>query len=185
MKYLICGLGNIGKEYKDTRHNIGFNILDHFAESKNFTFQPGRYGDLLKLKYKGRILLLLKPNTFMNLSGKAVKFWLKKEKIKIENSLIIADDINLNLGKIRLRNKGGDGGHNGLKSVESELNTTNYPRLRIGIGNDFAEGRQVDHVLGKFSNEELEQVQSVTPNSIACIMSFVSIGLTRTMNSYN
>ncbi len=185
MKYLICGLGNIGQEYQGTRHNIGFDVLDQFALMKKFAFKSGRYGDLLKLRFKGKSILFLKPNTYMNLSGKAVKYWLNKEKIMEKNCLILTDDLNLPFGNIRLKGKGGHGGHNGLKSIAEELKTDQYPRLRIGVGADFVQGKQVEHVLGRFSEAENKKLGEIKEKSIECILSFVSIGLDRSMNVFN
>ena len=148
MKYLIVGLGNIGDEYKDTRHNIGFTVLDAMALASNTAFTDKRYGAVCQVKYKGRDLILLKPSTFMNLSGNAVNYWLKKEKIPVENMLVIVDDIALPLGSIRMRHKGSDGGHNGLAHISAILGTNEYPRIRFGIGNSFRKGSQVDFVLG-------------------------------------
>jgi len=154
MKYLIVGLGNPGAEYQFTRHNIGFEILDALSGASNITFTPDRYGDVASLKHKGRTLILLKPSTFMNLSGKAVRYWLTKEKIPLENMLVITDDLALPFGTIRMRAKGSDGGHNGLKSIQELIETTKYARLRFGIGDTFNKGSQVNYVLGKWGEEE-------------------------------
>ena len=185
MKYLIVGLGNIGPEYTDTRHNIGFVMADALAESGKATFEPGRYGDMAKLKFRSRTLLTLKPSTYMNLSGKAIKYWLTKEKIPVENLLVIVDDLALPIGTLRLRGKGGDGGHNGLISIIMELGTQNFARLRVGIGDDFSKGRQVDYVLGKWTAGEIETLKPKVSTTIDIIRSFVTIGITRTMNVYN
>ena len=154
MKYLIVGLGNIGPEYQNTRHNIGFMILDALAKASNITFSTNRYGDTAEMRIKNRQLLLLKPSTYMNLSGNAVRYWLEKENIPVENLLILVDDLSLPLGTVRLKAKGSDGGHNGLKSIAEMIGTQAYPRLRFGIGNDFPKGCQVDYVLGEFSNDD-------------------------------
>lgn len=185
MKYLIVGLGNIGTEYIDTRHNIGFAMADALAENGKVPFESGRYGDMAKLKFRSRILLTLKPSTYMNLSGKAIKYWLTKEKIPIENLLVIVDDLALPIGTLRLRGKGGDGGHNGLISIITELGTQNFARIRVGIGDDFSKGHQVNYVLGKWTSTEIETLKPKVNTTIEIIKSFVSIGITRTMNVYN
>lgn len=154
MKYLVVGLGNMGLEYDNTRHNIGFNFVDYLARKHEATFKNDRLGDVTEYKQKGRTIILLKPSTYMNRSGKAVKYWMEKKKILPDNMLIVLDDLNLEFGKIRLRMKGSDGGHNGLKDIAQVLGGTNYTRLRIGIGSDFSKGQQVDFVLGKWSEEE-------------------------------
>lgn len=185
MKYLIAGLGNIGSEYSNTRHNIGFMVLDALAKASNISFNDARYGSVSEVRHKGRTFMLLKPSTYMNLSGKAVSYWLQKEKIPVENLLIILDDIALPIGSLRLRANGSDGGHNGLKSIDSILGHQNYARLRFGIGGDFPKGYQVDYVLGEWSDEELK----ILPNSIKkandIVFSFGTIGIERTMNFYN
>ncbi len=185
MKFLIVGLGNIGGEYFDTRHNIGFDVVDLFAIKHQAQFKSDRLGDICTVKYKGRTLLLLKPSTYMNLSGKAVQYWLQKEKIPIERLLVITDDIAFPLDTQKLKEKGSAGGHNGLKSIEEHLQTQQYPRLRFGIGNDFSRGRQVDFVLGKWDEKEIPLVQKKISQSIDIIESFVSLGLERTMNIFN
>ena len=157
MKYLIVGLGNIGPEYQNTRHNIGFKVLDAFAKASNTVFEDMRYGAVATVKLKGRTLILLKPNTYMNLSGKAVSYWMQKEKIELSNLFVVVDDLALPFGTIRLRGKGSDGGHNGLKSINQLLGTQDYTRLRFGIGNEFPKGKQVDYVLGEWSSEEEER----------------------------
>ncbi len=184
MKYLIVGIGNIGQEYANTRHNIGFDTLDAFAEASNVVFEPGRFGDMAKAKYKGRTLLLLKPSTYVNLSGKAVNYWLNKEKIPQENLLVIVDDLALPLAALRLRGKGGDAGHNGLKSIQ-ELIGASYSRLRFGIGNDFQRGQQIDFVLGRWNEEEKGPVAEAIETAQEIIKSYVTVGLVRTMNQYN
>lgn len=185
MKFLIVGLGNIGAEYVDTRHNIGFAVVEKLAADAGARFATGRYGDLAELSVKGRKLLLLKPSTYMNLSGKAVSYWMQQERIPIENVLVVVDDIALPLGAIRLRVKGSGGGHNGLENIILTLNSDAFPRLRLGIGGDFPRGMQVDYVLGKWSYEE----QKLLPERIAlaadAIKSFATIGLERTMNLFN
>ncbi|MBK7709550.1 MAG: aminoacyl-tRNA hydrolase [Bacteroidales bacterium] len=185
MKYLIVGLGNIGEEYKDTRHNIGFTVLDAMALASNTFFTDKRYGAVCQLKYKGRDLILLKPSTFMNLSGNAVDYWLKKEKIQLENMLVIVDDIALPLGSIRLRHKGSDGGHNGLAHISSTLGTNEYPRLRFGIGNSFRKGAQVDFVLGTWTHEEKKSVEERISVVIEMIRSFSFAGTELTMTAFN
>lgn len=185
MKYLIVGLGNIGLEYENTRHNIGFKTLDAFAEASNVSFSTNRYGDTATVKFKGRTLILLKPSTYMNLSGKAVNYWLQQEKIKQENLLIITDDIALPFGKLRMKGKGSDGGHNGLKNINEVLGNTQYARLRFGVGADFAKGRQVDYVLGKWSDEENTQLPERLETCSKIIQAFSTIGLDRTMSGFN
>lgn len=185
MKYLIVGLGNIGNEYENTRHNIGFTILDALARVSNISFSDKRYGFVAEIKHAGRTLILLKPNTFMNLSGRAVSYWLQKENVPIEHLLVLVDDIALPLGKIRLRSKGSDAGHNGLKNIQQILSSQNYARLRFGIGGDFPKGYQIDHVLGKWTKEEDEMVNSKLAICIEIIKSFVTIGIDRTMTQFN
>jgi PTH1 family peptidyl-tRNA hydrolase len=184
-KFLIVGLGNIGAEYVNTRHNIGFKVVDHFAKKENISFQTSKLGDLAEFKIKGRTLLLLKPNTYMNLSGKAVKFWMEKENIEKENILIITDDLNLSFGTIRIKAKGSDGGHNGLKSIQSLLNTTEYPRFRFGISDEFKKGRQVDYVLGEWNEDEKAKLSERLDKSVEVIQSFALAGLANTMNEFN
>lgn len=185
MKYLVVGLGNIGTEYLDTRHNIGFMILDALASASNVIFESSRYADKTSIKHKGRTIILIKPTTYVNLSGKAVRYWLQKENIPTENLLIITDDLSLPLGKIRIKAKGGDAGHNGLKSIAAVLGNTNYPRLRFGIGNEFSKGRQVDFVLGAFDNDEKKMIAPQVEKAIDAIKSFSTIGIERTMNYFN
>ena len=185
MKYLITGLGNIGSEYELTRHNVGFLILDRLVEKLDGKFATERLGDISRLKYKGRQLILLKPSTFMNLSGKAVNYWLGQEKIDKSNLMIITDDIALPFGKMRIRAKGSDAGHNGLKNIEEILGGPTYPRLRFGIGNEFARGQQVDYVLSNFSSEELKELPVLMDRAGEALLSFVTIGLERTMNTFN
>ena len=185
MKYLIAGLGNIGLEYANTRHNIGFKILDAFAQASNSAFISMRYGSLSELRWKGQSLFLLKPSTYMNLSGNAVNYWLQTEKIPIENLLVVVDDVALDLGVIRLRSKGSDGGHNGLKHIAQILGHQNYARLRFGIGNNFPQGFQVDYVLGQWEKKERELLPERIDVAIEAIKSFTTIGLERTMNTFN
>jgi len=184
-KFLVVGLGNIGPKYHHTRHNIGFKILDALAKEENLSFETQKLGDLTTYKHKGRTLLLLKPNTYMNLSGKAVRYWLTKEKVPIENLLIITDDINLSFGTIRLKAKGSAGGHNGLKDIEAQLNTSKYCRFRFGVGADFNKGRQVDYVLGEWNDQEDAAMPERLDTSLAVIKSFVTAGLANTMNTFN
>ncbi len=185
MKYLIIGLGNIGAEYDYTRHNIGFEVLDELANLKGVEFSTERLGDIATVKHKGRTFILLKPSTFMNLSGKAVRYWMEKEKISIENILVIVDDLNIGFGKLRLRGKGSDGGHNGLKDINEKLGQNKYARLRFGIGDEFSKGRQVNYVLGKWSDKEAEQLPELTEKAGKAILSFGLIGLGRTMSAFN
>lgn len=185
MKYLIIGLGNIGDEYANTRHNIGFIVLDALAQEAGVKFEPGRLASIAKIKYRGRILILAKPATYMNLSGKAVKYWLTQENIPIENSLSILDDIALPVGSLRLKSKGGDGSHNGLTSIIEHLGTTEFPRLRVGIGNDFAQGFQSDYVLGKWTKTEEDILIPRIKVATDIVKSFVSIGIGLTMTKYN
>jgi PTH1 family peptidyl-tRNA hydrolase len=185
MKYLIVGLGNPGEKYADTRHNIGFNVLDAFAEASDTFFEHKRYADMCKIKYKGRILVLIKPMTFMNLSGKAVDYWMKKEKIELDKTLIIVDDLALPFGTIRLKNRGGDGGHNGLKHIIQLLGHQNFNRLRFGIGNEFIKGYQVDYVLDKWDEDEYKLLPERINKMIGAIKNFASIGIERTMNFFN
>lgn len=184
-KFLIVGLGNIGAEYVNTRHNIGFKILDYFANQENISFQTQKLGDVAEFKIKGRTVLLLKPNTYMNLSGKAVKYWLEKENIEKDNMLVITDDLNLSFGSIRIKTKGSDGGHNGLKNIQLLLNSTEYPRYRFGISDAFKKGKQVDYVLGEWSLEEKEALKERLSISSEIIKSFALAGLNNTMNLYN
>jgi PTH1 family peptidyl-tRNA hydrolase len=185
MKYLIVGLGNIGEGYKDTRHNIGFNVLDAMALASNISFIDKRYGAICEIRYKGRDLILLKPSTYMNLSGNAVSYWLKKENIPLENMLVIVDDIALPPGSIRMRSKGSDGGHNGLAHISSILGTTEYPRIRVGIGNSFRKGSQVDFVLGKWDKEERIFMEKRISIVIDMIKSFAFAGTELTMTAFN
>jgi PTH1 family peptidyl-tRNA hydrolase len=185
LKYLITGLGNIGDEYADTRHNIGFKVLDALAGASNVVFSDRRYGFVAEFKYKSRIFVLLKPSTFVNLSGNAVNYWLKKEKIPLDKLLVVTDDIALPFGTLRLRPKGGDGGHNGLFHINQILGTQQYARLRLGIGSEFPMGGQVDYVLGKWSPEENNKLPEITETAGQIIKSFGTIGLQFTMNQFN
>ena len=184
-KFLIVGLGNIGSEYTNTRHNIGFKILDYLANKESISFQTVKLGEIAELKIKGRTLLLLKPNTYMNLSGKAVKYWLEKENIEKDNMLVITDDLNLAFGTIRIKTKGSDGGHNGLKNIQLVLNSTEYPRFRFGISDAFKKGQQVNYVLGEWDEEEKEKLKERLEISSEIIKSFALAGLNHTMNTYN
>lgn len=184
-KFLIVGLGNIGPKYENTRHNIGFKALDHLAKLEEVNFETQKLGDLASFKFKGRTFFLLKPSTYMNLSGKAVLYWLTKEKIPLENLLVITDDLNLPFGTLRIKAKGSDGGHNGLKDIQSKLNTTKYNRFRFGISNSFGKGQQVDYVLGEWSEEEYTQLKERLNITAEAIKSFGTAGLANTMNSFN
>ncbi|WP_248724341.1 aminoacyl-tRNA hydrolase [Seonamhaeicola sp. ML3] len=184
-KFLIVGLGNIGAKYENTRHNIGFKVLDHFAKKEDLTFETLKLGDLTTFKLKGRTFIFLKPSTYMNLSGKAVLYWLTKEKIPLENLLVITDDLNLPFGSIRLKTKGSDGGHNGLKDIQDKLNTTKYNRFRFGISDAFSKGRQVDYVLGDWNDEEIAKLDERLEQSCELIKSFALSGVSNTMNSFN
>lgn len=184
-KFLIVGLGNIGAEYANTRHNIGFKVLDFFAKTEGISFSVEKLGDIARTKIKGKQVILLKPNTYMNLSGKAVKYWMDKENIAKENILIITDDLNLEFGTIRIKTKGSDGGHNGLKNIQLLLNSTEYPRFRFGISDNFKKGQQVNYVLGEWSDEEKVHLMKRFETSNEIIKSFVVNGLSNTMNLYN
>lgn len=184
-KYLIAGLGNIGAEYVNTRHNIGFKILDRIAKQENLDFVTAKLGAVAEYKLKGRTLFLLKPNTYMNLSGKAVKYWLEKEKIPTENLLVVTDDLNLPFGTIRIKSKGSDGGHNGLKSIQQLLNTADYNRFRFGISDEFKKGQQVDYVLGEWDEEEKAKLDERLNISADAIRSFALSGVGNTMSSFN
>mgnify|MGYP003490891297 FL=1 len=184
-KFLIVGLGNIGSEYANTRHNIGFKILDYIANQEGISFQTVKLGEVAELKIKGRTILLLKPNTYMNLSGKAVKYWLEKENIEKENIMVITDDLNLSFGTIRIKTKGSDGGHNGLKNIQLLLNSTEYPRFRFGISDAFKKGQQVNYVLGEWDTEEKEKLKERLEISSKIIKSFALAGLNNTMNEFN
>jgi PTH1 family peptidyl-tRNA hydrolase len=185
MKYLIAGLGNIGPDYHDTRHNVGFMVADLLASEYKANFQSARYADKAEFKIKGRSIVLIKPTTYMNLSGKAIRYWLTKENVEIENVLIIVDDIALPLGTLRLREKGSDGGHNGLADIITQLCTQQFYRLRFGVGGDFPKGYQVEYVLGKWTPDEKKLVTEKATNACKLITSFVFAGPARTMTDYN
>lgn len=184
-KFLITGLGNIGDEYANTRHNIGFVVLDALAQKLKTTYSGGRLGSLAQAKYKGKTLILLKPSTFVNLSGKAIKYWLSAENIPTENSLVVVDDLDLATGFLRMKSKGGDGGHNGLNHIITTLGSEDFARLRIGVGSDFAKGFQVDYVLGKWTKEEEKIMLERIPLAVDAILSFVCEGVNNAMNRYN
>ena len=185
MKYLIVGLGNIGDEYHETRHNIGFMVLDALAKASNIVFKDGRYGATASLSLKGRQLILLKPSTYMNLSGNAVRYWMQQEKIPLENVLIVVDDLALPFGTLRLKGKGSDAGHNGLKHIAATLGTQNYARLRFGIGNDFPRGGQIDYVLGHFSKAERELMDEGYDNAVRAAEMIISGRMNEAMNEFN
>lgn len=185
MKFLVAGLGNIGPEYYNTRHNIGFQVLDTLAGVSNTVFKPARYGDVAVAKHKSRQFILLKPSTYMNLSGKAVNYWLQHEKIPIEHLLVVTDDLNLPFGTLRMRSKGSDGGHNGLKHIQQTLGTTKYPRLRFGVGSEFMPGGQVNYVLGKWNEDETAKLPERLEKFSDAVLAFGSIGIARAMNQFN
>ncbi|MCB0662216.1 MAG: aminoacyl-tRNA hydrolase [Saprospiraceae bacterium] len=185
MKYLIAGLGNIGSDYENTRHNIGFEVCDALAAEFEVPFKTESLGDVAEFRHKGRTFVLLKPSTYMNRSGKAVRYWLQKKNINEENLLVILDDLQLPFGRIRIKPNGSDGGHNGLKDINQVLGHQKYPRLRIGIGSDFHKGQQVNYVLGEWSSEEKAELKDILKKSADCVKSFGTIGLERTMNFFN
>lgn len=185
MKYLIVGIGNKGEEYRETRHNVGFKIVERIAEKTETSFNTASFGWMAEGKYKGRKVFLLKPDTYVNLSGNAVRYWMQKENIPLENLLIIADDLMLPFGTLRLKGKGSDAGHNGLKNIQQILNTQNYARLRFGISSDFSDGKQVDYVLGTWSDEEKEKLSERIGKFSEAALSFVFAGLQNTMNTFN
>jgi len=184
-KFLIVGLGNIGPKYEETRHNIGFKVLDQLAKKEGITFETVKLGDRTEFKFKGRTFVLLKPSTFMNLSGKAVNYWLQKEKVAQDNLLVVTDDLNLSFGTIRIKAKGSDGGHNGLKDIQQQLNTSKYNRFRFGISDEFSKGNQVDYVLGEWSEEENKALPERLKTAAEAIRSFGTAGLSNTMNAFN
>ncbi len=184
-KFLIVGLGNIGEKYHNTRHNIGFKIVDAFVKEHDASFETEKLGDVAKLKVKGKTVIVLKPSTYMNLSGKAVQYWMKQENIKVENLLVITDDLNIDFGKLRIKGKGSSGGHNGLKDIQDKFNTGAYPRFRFGVGADYGRGRQVDYVLGQWSKEEESEMIERIPTSVKAVTSFITAGLSNTMNEFN
>lgn len=185
MKYLIAGLGNIGVEYELTRHNAGFLVLDRIADNKGITFTTSRYADKAELKFKGRQIHFIKPNTYMNLSGKAVAYWLQELKIPKENLMIVVDDLALPFGTLRMRAKGSAAGHNGLTNIEQLTGGQDYPRLRFGVGNNFSKGQQVNYVLSNFDNEELKALPELMDRTEEMILSFCTIGIQRTMSLFN
>lgn len=185
MRYLIVGLGNIGYEYANTRHNMGFMILDAFAKASDVVFTSGRYGSTAEVSFRGKKLVLLKPSTYMNLSGKAVRYWLGELKLPLENLLVISDDLNIPFGTLRLRKNGSAGGHNGLTNISELLGTQEYARLRVGIGSDFSRGGQVDFVLGELSEEEMKEVPGICERAIDGIKTFAIAGAERAMNIVN
>ena len=184
-KYLIVGLGNIGSKYENTRHNIGFKILDEIAEKENVIFESQKLGAVTKFRFKGRTFILLKPSTYMNLSGKAVKYWITKEKIPLENILIICDDLNIPFGTIRLKPKGSAGGHNGLTDINEILQTQNYSRFRFGVGDEFKKGKQVDYVLGNWSDDDTNKLPERLQKSYELVKSFGTAGIANTMSEFN
>ena len=184
-KFLIVGLGNIGDEYENTRHNIGLTILDTIAQENNFKFTVDKLASIATYKFKGKTLILIKPSTYMNLSGKAVNYWMQAEKIQKENILVLTDDLALPFGSVRMKGKGSDGGHNGLKNIQETLASSEYARLRFGVGNEFSKGKQVDYVLGKWTDEEKKALEPRVKLAIEMIQGFATIGLQRTMSAYN
>lgn len=184
-KYLIVGLGNVGDTFTNTRHNIGFKILDEVAQEHKTTFETLKLGDVANFRWKGRTFVLLKPSTFMNLSGKAVKYWMQQENIGIENILVVTDDVHIDFGSIRLKAKGSAGGHNGLKDIQEKLNTQEYARFRFGVGGNYSKGRQADFVLGQWSKEETSLLIERIPVAAKVISSFGTAGLNNTMNTFN
>jgi PTH1 family peptidyl-tRNA hydrolase len=185
MKFLIVGLGNIGPEYELTRHNIGFLTLDRLADTRKVEFEISRHAFIADFRFKGRNFYLLKPTTYMNLSGKAINYWLQELKIPINNMMVVVDDIAIPFGKIRIREKGSSAGHNGLENIEAILGTNTYPRMRLGIGDNFYKGKQVDYVLSRFDKDEMEELPFVLDGACEAILSFGTIGIERTMNNFN
>jgi len=184
-KYLIAGLGNIGGEYENTRHNIGFDIMDHLAETNNLEFDSKGHAFYATLKTEDHTFILLKPTTYMNLSGKAVRYWMEREKIGVENLLVVIDDLNINFGRLRMRGKGSDGGHNGLKHINATLGTKEYARLRFGIGNKFGKGQQINYVIGEWSLEEQDELRPLIEKAAEMVKGFGTLGLAKTMSEYN
>ena len=184
-KFLIIGLGNIGDQYKNTRHNIGFSVLDKLAEEKELQFETKKLADIASFKHKGRTFILVKPNTYMNLSGKAVKYWMEKEKIPLENILVITDDVNIPFGTLRIKARGSSGGHNGVQNINDILQNQNYARLRFGIGGEYKRGQQIDYVLGKWTDEELKILPERIEKMTKIIPSFGLAGISNTMNEFN
>lgn len=185
MKYLITGLGNIGRQYHETRHNIGFQVVDTLAEHKKATFKTERYGAVAQFRHAGRQIYLLKPSTYMNLSGKAVRYWLQQLKVPVAQSLVVVDDLAIDFGKLRLRAKGSAAGHNGLKNIEQLLGTQAYPRLRFGVGADYPRGKQVDFVLGEFDADERPELPRLVARAGEMCLLFCTLGIDRTMEQYN
>lgn len=185
MNYLIVGLGNIGAEYHNTRHNMGFIVLDAWAQASNTVFSTGRYGDLAEIPFRGHKFILLKPSTYMNLSGKAVRYWMQEKNIPIERVVVLCDDLNLPFGTVRMRTSGSPGGHNGLKNIEEMLGSNAYSRIRLGIGNEYARGTQIDFVLGRLSEDELKQMENISVKVIEGIKTFVNQGAGKAMTMLN
>ena len=185
MKFLIVGLGNIGEEYWGTRHNIGFRVVNELADKADASFREERYGAVIRMRIKNAELIVLKPNTYMNLSGNAIRYWLQKEDLPVSQLLVVVDDLSLPFGCLRMKPRGSHGGHNGLRSIEDTIGTTEYPRLRFGLGDDFSRGRQVDYVLSKFSDEEIEKMPELVKKSVEMIRSFCLAGIDITMNEFN
>ncbi len=185
MKYLIVGLGNPGAQYENTRHNIGFKVVSEFVKERSGTFETDKLADVAKVKFKGRTFVVIKPNTFMNLSGKAVNYWMQQEKISKESILVVTDDIALPFGKLRMKGKGSDGGHNGLKDIQRTLGTTQYTRLRFGVGSEFNPGKQSNYVLGEWSKDEMLALPERIATATEFIKSFGTIGLQLTMTNWN
>lgn len=185
MNYLIVGLGNIGVEYANTRHNMGFMVLDAWAQASNIVFESGRYGSTASISFKGRKFYLLKPSTYMNLSGKAVRYWMNELDIPLENLMVISDDLNIPFGTLRLRKGGSAGGHNGLSNINELIGTQDYARIRVGIGNDFGRGHQVDFVLGELSDEQKKQMEEISKRAIEGIKAWALMGADRAMNIVN
>ena len=185
MNYLVVGLGNIGAEYANTRHNMGFMVLDAWAQASNISFESGRYGSTATISFKGRKFFLLKPSTYMNLSGKAVRYWMNELKIPVENIIVLSDDLNIPFGTLRLRKNGSAGGHNGLTNITELIGTQEYARIRIGIGNDFGRGQQVGFVLGELSKEEKDEMENISKRVIDGVKAWATIGADRAMNTVN
>lgn len=184
-KFLIVGLGNIGDKYHNTRHNIGFKIVDAFVKENNESFTTEKLGDIAKFKIKGKTVIVLKPSTYMNLSAKAVMYWMQQENIQVENLLVITDDLNIDFGTLRIKAKGSSGGHNGLKDIQEKFNTGAYPRFRFGVGAQYGKGRQVDFVLGQWSKEEESEMIERIPTCVNAVTSFITAGMANTMNEFN
>ncbi len=185
MKFLIVGLGNPGTKYENTRHNIGFKVVEAFVKEREGSFSSDKLADVAKVKFKGRVVVLIKPTTFMNLSGKALNYWMQAEKIPLENVLVITDDLALPFGKLRMKGKGSDGGHNGLKDIQATIKSQEYARLRFGVGSEFNKGQQVDYVLGEWNKEELETLEERINTATEFIKGFTTIGLGMTMTNWN